>query len=252
VVDRSSEVGLTWLGHATALFELSGARVLTDPLLTTRVAHLRRRRALQPSDLGPVDVVLLSHTHMDHLHLPSLRMLGAGPAFVVPSGAAGWMRRRGFTNVVELAAGEQTEIGPLVVSATRAVHNSGRGPHTRLDVAPIGFVVGDGRASVYFAGDTDLFPEMRDLRGVDIALLPIWGWGSTIGDGHLDPARAVTAAQRLDAGVVVPIHWGTYSPVRLGAGAPRWLDEPAQRFAELMARDSMDDRLQLLLPGESV
>jgi L-ascorbate metabolism protein UlaG (beta-lactamase superfamily) len=257
VVDQSwrtspNAVGVTWLGHATTLLELAEMRVLTDPLLTKRVVHLRRRRPIELADIGTIDVVLLSHTHMDHLHLPSLRRLGKDAQLVVPSGSGPWLRMRGFPNVTELAAGERTEVGPLVITATRAVHRSGRGPHSRLDAAPVGFVVGDGRTSIYFAGDTDLFPEMHELRGVDVALLPIWGWGPTIGDGHLDPARAVTAAHRIDAGVVVPIHWGTYSPLRLGTGAPRWLDEPAHRFAELMARGSLEERLQLLLPGESL
>jgi L-ascorbate metabolism protein UlaG (beta-lactamase superfamily) len=250
--DVERPIGVTWLGHATVMLELCGTRVVTDPLLTTRVAHLRRRRPIALAAVGAIDAVLLSHTHMDHLHLPSLRRLGREKTLVVPSGAGGWLRTRGFPNVIELSVGGCTELGSLTIAAVRAEHRSGRGPHTRLDVPPIGFIVRGGRSSIYFAGDTDLFPEMHELSGVDVALLPIWGWGSTIGAGHLDPERAVTAAERLDAGAVVPIHWGTYSPLRLRSGSPRWLDEPAQRFADLMRRSALADRLQLLLPGESL
>ena len=123
-----SPVDVTWLGHATTLLELGGTRVLTDPLLTNRVARLRRRRPIEVGDIGTIDVGLLSHTHTDHLHLPSLRLLGKDVALVVPAGSGAWLRARGFPNVTELAPGERTEVGPLAVTATRAVHRSGRGP----------------------------------------------------------------------------------------------------------------------------
>ena len=81
-------------------------------------------------------------------------------------------------------------------------------------------IEGGGR-SVYFAGDTDVFEEMADLAPVDVALLPIWGWGPSMGPGHMDPARAAEAARLLDARVAIPIHWGTYFPIHLGSGDAR-------------------------------
>ena len=83
-------------------------------------------------------------------------------------------------------------------------------------------------AAVYFAGDTALFDEMGTWAPIDVALLPIWGWGLTLGDGHLDPQTAAGAAELIDPAVVVPVHWGTYSPI--GVRRPAWLDVPAERF----------------------
>lgn len=249
---RSSTLDLTWVGHATAVLDLAGMRVLTDPLLTDRVAHLRRRRPLRPDAGDEVDLVLVSHAHVDHLHIPSLRRVGRDTPIVVPEGTAAWLRRRGFTTVSEVDVGQWLEVGPLVVRAVPAEHQAGRGPHSRLDAKPVGYVVSDGTTSVYFPGDTDLSPDMAELAGVDVALLPIWGWGPNLGEGHLDPERAVTAVEHLDPGLVIPIHWGTYSPVRAGSTPPSWLDRPAERFGDLMATSPVADRLRLLLPGDSL
>ncbi len=89
---------------------------------------------------------------------------------------------------------------------------------------------------VYFPGDTDLFAEMGALAPIDVALLPIWGWGPTIGEGHLDPDRAVQATELIGPGLVVPIHWGTFSPLGLRRGRPQWVDEPVHRFREALER----------------
>ena len=105
-------------------------------------------------------------------------------------------------------------------------------------------------AAVYFAGDTDLFDTMADLAPIDVALLPIWGWGPSLGEGHLDPSRAATAATLLKARVVIPVHWGTYSPI--GLKRPTWLDTPAAHFADALRAAGMIDALRVLAPGESV
>ena len=243
---------VTWIGHATVLVDLAGVRLLTDPLLTDRVAHLRRRRSGAEVDLSTVDAVLISHLHVDHLHLRSLRQLGTHTLVVVPRGAGAWLRSRGIERVEELSVGEHLDIGVVQVLAVPALHGDRRGPHSRVRAAPLGFVIGSGEGSVYFAGDTDLMPEMAELRGVEVALLPIWGWGPTLGTGHLDPLRAVTAAERIDPGLVVPIHWGTFSPLRLRPGPPHWLDTPAELLRRSLETSRLRDRFTLCLPGESV
>ena len=97
--------------------------------------------------------------------------------------------------------------------------------------------------SVYFAGDTDVFPGMAELAPVDVALLPIWGWGPTMGPGHMDPARAAEAAALLGARLAIPIHWGTYYPVHLGLrGPPGFLQTPPPLFEEAVRERSPDDR----------
>ena len=204
------------------------------------------------------DVVLISHLHLDHLHLPSLaRVVGRGDRptrLLVPRGAAPVVRRLGSAvDVVEVQPGDHVDVGSSVtVSVTPARHSCRRGPHSRVVADPVGYVVRGRGQSAYFAGDTDLFPEMRELGPIDLALLPIWGWGPTLGEGHLDPARAAQAVALIDPAVVVPIHWGTYSPVRAGRGAPDWIDAPLAKFESALTEIGLVDRLHALPPGASL
>jgi L-ascorbate metabolism protein UlaG (beta-lactamase superfamily) len=240
---------IRWLGHASALVELSGTRFLTDPALTARLAHLRRHHAIDLAAIRDIDVVLISHVHMDHLHVPSLRMLGGDVQVVVPAGAGRLLRRHGFSNVVETTVGGRTIFGEVTVETVPATHPSGRGPHSRIRAAPVGYVLRSAHRSVYFAGDTDLFDGMADLHSIDVALLPIAGWGPSVGTGHLDPQRAARATELIRPQLVVPIHWGTYSPISLLRNHPGWLYDPAERFASAMADAGHGDRLRLLEPG---
>jgi L-ascorbate metabolism protein UlaG (beta-lactamase superfamily) len=249
----ATELTVTWVGHATVLVEIAGVRLVTDPALTRRLAHLVRRRPAP--ELAPVDAVLISHAHMDHLHIPSLRRLGERPTLAVPAGAGRLVRRVATSEVLELRAGDGWDIagphGDVEVRATAADHSGRRGPHSRVDVDPLGFVITSGGRRVYFAGDTDLFDGMADLGPLDVALVPIWGWGSTLGERHLDPDRAVRAVELLDPTVVIPVHWGTYSPQRARRGDPAWLERPLAQFRDALAARNLDDRLVALQPGES-
>lgn len=245
----SSARSLTWVGHATALIDVGGFRVLTDPLLRRRVVHLRRRAdPPRVHSLHP-DLVLISHAHMDHLHVPSLRMVDGSVPVVGPRGTRGLLRRAGFDHVIEMMAGDAVEVGPATITAIRAVHPSGRGPHSRLDPQPIGFMIDVAGHRTYFAGDTDLFDDMADLADVDLALLPIWGWGSTIGEGHLDPERAIRATELIRPRLVVPVHWGTYAPEDLRR-EPEWLKLPALEFERLRSEHDIAPA-KVLLPGET-
>ena len=240
---------ITWIGHATVLVELSGVRLLTDPALTLRLAHLRRHHPVDLDAVGIPDAVLISHVHADHLHLPSLRLLGRDVTLVVPTGAGKFVRRHGFHNVREVAPGDTAQIGAVTVSAVPAVHDARRGLHSRVMATPVGYVA-RGRHAVYFAGDTDLFPGMADIRA-DVALLPIWGWGRTLGPGHLDPVSAVRAMELLRPRIVVPIHWGTFSPVSVRR-EPSWLRRPMQRFEAELAAAGAAARVRALNPGDSL
>jgi len=243
-----------WVGHASALVEVGGRRILTDPLLTRRVAHLRRRRPLPTPDVADVDTVLLSHAHLDHLHLPSLRRINPNTRFLTPVGTGRLLSAAGFADVTEVRVGDRIDLdGPLVTAeVVPAAHKHGRGPHSRVSAPPVGYVVsGEGRR-VYFPGDTDLFDAMADLTDIDIALLPIWGWGSSLGTGHLDPTRAATATGLIRPGIVVPIHWGTYAPEDGRRQLPRWFDSPPEQFEAALADADLSSHLHLLHPGESV
>jgi L-ascorbate metabolism protein UlaG (beta-lactamase superfamily) len=220
---------ITWLGHSTVLLELDGMRLLTDPLLRSRLAHLRRVAALPGDDaLANVDAALVSHIHYDHLDRASLRRLGS-PLVVVPAGAGGLLWGRGFFHVVEVDVGDELNVGPLTIRATYAEHDGGRGPFG-THATPVGYVVA-GSHTVYFAGDTDVFEGMSSLApDLDVALLPVAGWGPRLPAGHLDPRRAAEALGRLRPRVAVPIHWGTYRRIGLTRD-PAVLEEPAQSFA---------------------
>ena len=239
---------ITWLGHATALLELAGARILTDPVLRDRVGPLVRiAPPVRVRDTERIDAVLLSHLHADHADLPSLWKLGRSTPVLAPRGAGRWLSGRGLRDVRELQPGEETRVGVVRVTATPASHDGRRwplGPSAR----PIGFVARAER-SVYFAGDTDLFDAMGELAGsIDAALLPVAGWGPTLGPGHLDPDRAATAAALIQPEVAVPIHWGT-----LALGWPRRRphdpERPAREFAALVAERAPLVEVRVLPPG---
>jgi len=242
-------VELTWLGHATALVELDGVRALTDPVLRDRIGPLVRvAPPPRDEDVAGIGVVLLSHLHCDHADLPSLKRLGASTPVIAPRGAGAWLEAQGLRHVSELAPGEETTVGPLRVTATRAVHDARRWPLIGPAAQPIGFVMAGSR-SVYFAGDTDLFPDMADLAdSLDVALLPVSGWGPTLPAGHMGPDAAATAAALMRPRLAVPIHWGTFALPR-----PMRPTEPDLRprdFAALVARHAPDVEVRVLEPGE--
>ncbi len=249
-VDRRPAVRVTWVGHATVAIDIGDLRIVTDPALTPRLAHLRRR--VPEVDLGSVDLVLISHLHMDHLHGRSLRRVASGARLIAPRGARPLVSGCGFAAIDDIDRGEVVEHSGIRIEVVHAEHGHRRGPHSRLQAPPVGYVVEAGGARIYFPGDTDLHPQMRDLGRIDLALLPIWGWGPTLGELHLDPTSAATAAEWIGAATVVPIHWGTYSPVRVGRGSPTWLDRPLQAFRERLDLIGRADQLIGLDPGGSV
>jgi L-ascorbate metabolism protein UlaG (beta-lactamase superfamily) len=215
-------IRITYVGHATVQIEAGGTRLLTDPILRPRVAHLRRIVPLPPlQELRQPDAVLISHAHLDHLDPPSLRLLRPCPV-VAPRGCGRMLEHAGLGDVIEAVPGERLRIGSTEVAAALLAHDGRRHPLSRARET-LGYFV-EGPEGIFFAGDTDLFDGMRAFAGaLDVALLPIWGWGARVGRGHLDPARAARAAALLEPRVAVPIHWGTLASPR----AP-WRDDPAR------------------------
>jgi L-ascorbate metabolism protein UlaG (beta-lactamase superfamily) len=237
--------GLTWLGHSTVVIDLEGTRVVTDPVLRGRIWHLRRDAAVAAKAVAHLDAILVSHTHFDHLDLGSLDRLDRNLPVVVPRGVGGLVRRRGFRRAVELDVGEELPLGAIRIRATHAEHESSRGPFSP-SAPSLGYVV-EGGARIYFAGDTDLFPEMRHIAPVDVALLPVAGWGPRLGAGHLDPAGAAEALRLLHPKAALPIHWGTLRRVF----AERPDDSPAREFVRIAHELAPEVEVRVLSIGET-
>ena len=148
----------------------------------------------------------------------------------------------------ELHPGGEIGVAGLRIAATAAVHDPRRRPFGPA-APPVGYVI-RGSSAVYFAGDTDLFAGMAELRGaIDVALLPVWGWGASVGAGHLDPQSAAEAAALIAPAVAIPIHWGTFAlprPARRAVDPAR----PAREFAELTKRYAPGVEVRVLVPGE--
>jgi L-ascorbate metabolism protein UlaG (beta-lactamase superfamily) len=228
-----------WLGHSTVMVDLDSARIVTDPLLRRRVLHLRRRSSVA-APTG-VDVVLLSHLHYDHLDIPSLAAIGVGTPIVVPRGGRSVLR--GFEHVIEVDPGATLELAGIRLRVVEAVHD-GRRRRYGEHVDAVGYVL-EGTSSIYFAGDTDLFEGMSSLGPIDVALVPVWGWGGSVGEGHLDPARAAHALALLRPRVAVPIHWGTYS----AAWARPADSAPADAFALAALQEAPEVEVRILPVG---
>jgi len=242
---------IIWGGHATVRIVLGGEAVLTDPLLRRRVMHLQRVVPLVEGLGADLRAVLISHLHHDHLDLASLRMLPPEAVLVVPVGARPALGKRTRQPVIELAPGESARLGGLHVRATPAAHDGGRAGRRGVSAPALGYVIEAATTAVYFAGDTDIFDGMADIAPrLDCALVPVWGWGPTLGPGHLDPERAAEALALLRPRIAVPIHWGTYRPV-VGRGAPpRSSGAPATRFAEAAAVRAPGVVVRIITPGE--
>ena len=242
---------VTFVGHATVELELDGTRLLTDPLLGPRLGPLLRRGPLPDADrLAGVDAVLVSHMHHDHLDLRSLRRLGR--PIVASQATADFLRRKGLTEVTGMARGDSVAVGPLTVEAVHAEHPGGRYGRGSGNAEALGFLVEGGETRVYFAGDTELFAEMSELGpGIDLALVPIWGWGPKLGPGHLDPVTAADALALTRPRLAVPIHHATLSL----PGSPRiwpWLlTRPAEEFVAAAAERAPEVDVRVLAPGET-
>jgi len=240
--------------------------VLTDPVLTPRVSLLRRAvPPLAPEDWADADLVLISHLHGDHLHLPSLRLLRPDTRVVVPRGAGEWVRRRGVRRVEEIDVGQTIVDGGLRVTAVPADHSGHRwGPRsTHGPQSPaLGHVLEADGLRIYASGDTDLFDGMADIAAlgpIDLALLPVWGWGPSLGPGHLDPERAALAVEVLRPRLAVPVHWGTLAvagltraPAGHGARMRALLHDPPHRFAAAVERHGSATAVLITHPGAAI
>ncbi|KQW47067.1 hypothetical protein ASC77_17950 [Nocardioides sp. Root1257] len=251
-----SQLALTWWGHASATVEIDDARIALDPLLSDQLFHLRRYTVHPRDEATDADVVVVSHLHHDHLHLPSLRRFARDVPILVPRGGESLLRDLGTDRVVPVEPGDVHEVGGTTIRVLAATHDGGRGPHTRITGPPLGFRIDRAARSCWFPGDTEVREDMYDVGRVDLALVPVGGWGPTLEDGHMDPVAGAEAVRRVGADVAVPVHWGTFWPLGLRrlarANHDRLFVTPGDRFIEALGTAAPDVRPVLATPGERV
>ena len=257
---QAAPLALTWYGHSSVLLEVDGHRVLADPVWGERVSPSPAvgPRRLHPvpvplAALPPVDAVVISHDHYDHLDLPTVRALlhGGTAPFVVPLGLGNHLRRWGVPDdrIVELDWDESFRIGGLTLTCTEARHFSGRGLR-RNPTLWSSWVVSGVRHRVFFGGDTGYTPAFADVGAAhgpfDLTVLPIGAYSDLWPLIHMTPEEAVAAHRDLTGGaaLLVPIHWATFN-----LGFHSWA-EPVQRFHD--AADGAGVPIAVPRPGERI
>jgi L-ascorbate metabolism protein UlaG (beta-lactamase superfamily) len=211
-----------WLGHATALVEIDGVRILTDPVLSDRVSPVPigpTRFHAPPIPLAAltgIDAVVISHDHYDHLDMPTVRHLaGHGTHFYVGLGVGAHLERWGVpaAQIHELDWWDTAEVGGVRITCAPSRHYSGRRAMDNSTLWSSWLLRGRDRA-VYFSGDTGYGPHFAEIRrrlgAVDLTLMKVGAYGETWLDIHMDPESAVRAHQDLAARVLLPIHWATF------------------------------------------
>lgn len=255
----TGEVGVTFIGHSSFLLQIGGRKVLVDPVFATRLIVLRRQRrpGLVLREMPAVDVVLITHAHMDHLNIASLRRVvraskrlrGTAPEVVVPRGVEDLVARLGFARVHGLEWWEERVVAGLRVTMTPCKHWGARmfrDTHRGYG----GYCISNEELSVYHSGDTayfDGFEEVGRRLRPDVALMPI---GAYFPDAyravHTSPEEAVRGFVETGAGLMIPMHYGTF---RLGREP---MEEPVKRLRVEAVRLGIADRVRVLEEGETL
>jgi len=258
---RGRAATVTWIGHSTLLVQLDGVTFLTDPNWAKRAGPFSRLLGvgrytpapIRLDDLPPIDFVLISHDHYDHLDEPTVRRLAArfDPLFVVPLGIKAWLAERGITNAVELDWGESVTVKDLRIVCAPAQHGSGRtlADHGHRLWASWAVL---GSKRFYFAGDTGYFRHFHEIGDAlgpfDLAALPIGSYAprEMMRPVHMSPEEALQAWLDLRAARFIGIHWGTFGLAREPS------DEPPTRIAAEVARRHIDpEAIWIRNPGDT-
>ncbi|MEK3890179.1 MBL fold metallo-hydrolase [Bacillus sp. FSL K6-3431] len=246
---------ITWIGHSTFLIQLNGKNILTDPVWANRLGMDKRLSSpgLALRELPPIDFVLISHSHYDHLHYSSIKSLKGEPMFLIPIGLGSWFKRKGFGNTMEFTWWEEHEVSGLYFSFTPAQHWTKR---TLTDTNRShwgGWIIKDSdKQTIYFAGDSGYFKGFREIGEkyqIDYCLMPIGAYEPEwfMGAQHVSPEEAVKAFLDTQARILIPMHYGAY---RLADDTPK---EALDRlFAEWKKQDLDDERLKDLKIGETM
>lgn len=252
------DLRLTWLGHSTVLIEIEGKRFLTDPVWGERTSPFSfmgpkrwYKAPLALADLPPIDAILISHDHYDHLDEPTIRKLASiDTKWIAPLGVGAHLEYWGIPaeRLTEVDWGDRLEVEGITIESTRARHASGRHALDQNATLWTGYAVLGQQRRVYFSGDTGMFPEFADigerLGPFDIVMIEVGAYDQNWPDWHIGPEQAVRAHQMLKGEIFVPIHWGLFD-----LAMHSWT-EPVERVAA--AAKEAGVRVQTPKPGESI
>lgn len=247
-----------WLGHATTLLDLDGARLLIDPVWATRCSpftHVGPKRFHPPplplADLPALDAVLISHDHYDHLDRSVMRALAATDVrFITTLGVGAHLEAWGIAGhrITELDWGDQTALGALQITALPARHFSGRSLRDRNETLWASWALVGPSHRVYYSGDSGYYDAFHPIGAhygpFDLTLIAIGAYGPTWPDIHITPEEAVAVHLDVQGGLMIPVHWGTFN-----LAMHSW-DEPGERLVAAARANNV--RLALPRPGESV
>ena len=250
------QMGVTFIGHSSFFLQIGGANVVIDPIFTPWLFVLKRLRrpGLRIQELPPLDAVLVTHAHFDHLHRPSLRAIarasriktGRRPLLIVPSNCADLVCDLGFERVIELSWWEEFQLGATRITATPAKHWGARVIRD-MHRGYGGYVLDDGRHSIYHSGDTAYFggfKEIGERLDPDVALLPIGAYyPDSFRAVHTSPEDALRGFVDMGAQQMIPMHFGTFKL------SQEPMDEPVKRLLSAARRLGIENRVHVLEEG---
>ncbi len=252
--ENKERASFTFIGHATVLIQLDGKNILTDPNYSDSVWTRQRitRPGIAFDNLPPIDIILISHNHYDHLDADTIKALGPQRHYFVPMGLKNWFAELGITQVQELNWWKSTDFDGLKITFVPAQHFSKRGVFDANTTAWGGWVVEGKQNSFYFAGDTGYFPGFAEIGkrfpGIDVAMLPIGAYEPAwfMQPMHVNPEEALQAFADLRAKRFIPIHWGTFKM------SDEFMDEPLIRLNKRVEELGISgDRIWILKHGET-
>ncbi|MBU4353069.1 MAG: MBL fold metallo-hydrolase [Nanoarchaeota archaeon] len=246
----AGENSIIFVGHSTTLIHLSDVNILTDPNFNSWSSILYRSReaGMQIKNLPPIDAILVSHPHYDHLDKWTLEQFSKDIPIVISKGNGELLSEWGLTNIYELNPWDTLKIKGVKITAVPAQHSGSRNSPWADSPKALGYIV-QGEKTIYFVGDTGLFDGFKEIGNrfqIDVALLPIGAYRPRwfMKDHHLSPNDAINAMEMLEAKNMIPIHWGSFKMAFDG------VDEPKEELLKLIEKNNLNGKVHLLENGE--